>query len=174
MENVKKKKINLVEIYPVIQETIDNGGNVQLPVTGKSMYPLLHWGRDSVELVKCEKPERGDIIFYLRDNGQFVLHRIIGTDEKGYVLCGDNQWHKEYGIQDHHIIAVVKSITRKGKKIEMTNIPYRIYSKIWMVLMPLRRFIIPVVQKSRYYFKKVLLKLGLGKIFVKLGLMKKL
>ena len=108
----KKQKINLIEIYPIIKEKIDNGGTVQLPITGKSMRPLLVWGRDTVEIVKCDNPKKGDIIFYLRDNGQFVLHRIIGTDENGYVLCGDNQWVKEYGIKDHNIVAVVACYRR--------------------------------------------------------------
>lgn len=170
----KKQKINLIEIYPIIKEKIDNGGTVQLPITGKSMRPLLVWGRDTVEIVKCENPKKGDIIFYLRDNGQFVLHRIIGTDENGYVLCGDNQWVKEYGIKDHNIIAVVRSITRKGKVIEVTNIPYRIYSSVWMTMMPVRKPILRFTRKVKPVLKKILLELGLGKLFVKLGLMNNL
>ncbi len=170
----KKQKINLIEIYPIIKEKIDNGGTVQLPITGKSMRPLLVWGRDTVEIVKCDNPKKGDIIFYLRDNGQFVLHRIIGTDENGYILCGDNQWVKEYGIEDRHIIAVVRSITRKGKIIEVTNITYRIYSNVWMAMMPVRKPILRFTRKVKPVLKKILLKLGLGKLFVKLGLMNNL
>ena len=50
MENVNKKKISLDEIYPIIKEKIENGGTVQLPITGTSMLPLLVWGRDTVDL----------------------------------------------------------------------------------------------------------------------------
>lgn len=170
----KKQKINLIEIYPIIKEKIDNGGTVQLPITGKSMRPLLVWGRDTVEIVKCDNPKKGDIIFYLRDNGQFVLHRIIGTDENGYILCGDNQWVKEYGIKDHNIIAVVRSITRKGKVVQVTNIPYRIYSNVWMAMMPVRKPILLTSRKVKPVLKKIVIKLGLGKLFVKLGLMNNL
>ena len=132
MENTQKQKVALKEIYPMIKEKIDNGGTVKLPITGTSMLPLLVWGRDSVDIIKCENPKKGDIIFYLRDNGQFVLHRIVGVDEKGYILCGDNQWRLEYGIRNSNIIAVVTSITRKGKTFEVTNLPYIIYSKLWI------------------------------------------
>lgn len=170
----KKQKINLIEIYPVIKEKIDNGGTVQLPITGRSMRPLLVWGRDTVEIIKCENPKKGDIIFYLRDNGQFVLHRIIGTDDNGYVLCGDNQWVKEYGIKDHNIIAVVRSITRKGKVFEVTNIPYRIYSNIWMAMMPVRKPVLRFSRKLKTVLKKIILGLGLGKLFLKLGLINNL
>lgn len=174
MEKSQKQKVALKEIYPMIKEKIDNGGMVKLPITGISMRPLLVWGRDTVDIVKCENPKKGDIIFYLRDNGQFVLHRIVGIDEKGYVLCGDNQWILEHGIEDRHIIAVVKSITRKGKIFNVTNISYRIYSSLWMALLPVRKIIIPIVRKSKHYLKKIIVKLGLGKIFVKLGLMNKI
>ncbi len=171
----KKQKINLIEIYPVIKEKIDNGGTVQLPITGKSMRPLLVWGRDTVEIVKCENPKKGDIIFYLRDNGQFVLHRIIGTDEKGYVLCGDNQWVKEYGINDQHIIAVVRSITRKGKVFDVSkNIPYKTYSNVWMAMMPIRKPVLRFTRKVKPVLKKIIIKLGLGKLFLKLGLINNL
>ena len=131
MENTQKKTVALKEIYPMIKEKIDDGGVVKLPITGISMRPLLVWGRDTVDLVKCEAPKKGDIIFYLRDNGQFVLHRIVGVNNNGYILCGDNQWVLEYGIEDRHIIGVVNSITRKGKTFDMTNISYRIYSNLW-------------------------------------------
>lgn len=174
MENTQKQTVALKEIYPMIKEKIDNGGIVRLPITGISMRPLLVWGRDTVDLIKCENPKKGDIIFYLRDNGQFVLHRIVGVDENGYILCGDNQWHLEYRISDRHIIAVVTSITRKGKTFDMTNVTYRIYSNLWMALLPLRKIIIPLVRKTKHYLKKIIVKLGLGKLFVKLGLMNKI
>lgn len=153
MENMNKKKISLDEIYPVIKEKIDNGGTVQLPITGTSMNPLLYWGRDSVELVKCDNPKKYDIIFYRRDNGQFVLHRIVGKDEKGFILCGDNQVKKEYGITESHIIAVVKSITRKGKTISISKASYKLYYKLWTLILPLRNLILVPMRKIKGLFK---------------------
>ena len=163
MENTQKHKVALKEIYPMIKEKIDNGGIVKLPITGTSMLPLLVWGRDSVDIIKCENPKKGDIIFYLRDNGQFFLHRIIGEDENGYVLCGDNQWYKETGIKDHNIIAVVTSITRKGKTFDVTKLSYRFYSKLWMILLPFRKTILALSRKPKYYLKKILVKLKIMK-----------
>lgn len=170
---MKKQKVSLIEIYPMIKEKIDNDGTVKIPITGTSMRPLLVAGRDTVDLIKCENAKKGDIIFYLRDNGQFVLHRIVGVDDNGYILCGDNQWDLEHGILDRHIIAVVTSITRKGKTFDMNNVPYRIYSSVWMTVLPLRKFILLVARKPKYYLKKIITKLGLKNMFVKLGLMNK-
>ena len=152
MENLNKKKISLQEIYPVIKEKLQNGGTVQIPITGTSMNPLLYWGRDSVELVKCENPQKYDIIFYRRDNGQFVLHRIVGKNDKGFILCGDNQVKKEYGITENHIIAVVKSITRKGKTFTVDKVSYKLYVKLWTLILPIRNlFLVPMRKIKRLF-----------------------
>ena len=124
MENVNKKKISLDEIYPIIKEKIENGGTVQLPITGTSMLPLLVWGRDTVELTKCENPQKYDIIFYRRDDGHFVLHRIVGKNENGFILCGDNQFILEYGITDKHIIGVVCEMNIDGKSVSVDDEEY--------------------------------------------------
>lgn len=153
MENSIKKKISLDEIYPVIKEKIDIGGTVQLPITGTSMLPLLVWGRDTVELTKCENPQKYDIIFYRRDDGAFVLHRIVGKNENGFILCGDNQVQKEYGITDKHIIAVVKSITRKGKIFNVDKFSYKFYVKLWTLILPFRNIILIPMRKIKGLLK---------------------
>ena len=153
MENLNKKKISLDEIYPIIKEKLQSGGTVQLPITGTSMNPLLYWGRDSVELIKCENAKKYDIIFYRRDNGQFVLHRVVGKNKDGYILCGDNQVKKEYGIQDKHIIAVVKSITRNGKTFSVDKSIYMLYVKLWTLILPFRNIILVPIRKIKGLFK---------------------
>lgn len=153
MENMNKKKISLDEIYPIIKEKIETGGTVQLPITGTSMNPLLYWGRDTVELIKCENPQKYDIIFYRRDDGHFVLHRIVGENKNGFILCGDNQVKKEYGIQNKHIIAVVKSITRKGKTFSVNNFLYKLYVILWTLILPLRNLILVPIRKIKGLLK---------------------
>lgn len=153
MGNINKKKISLDEIYPVIKEKIENGGTVQLPITGTSMLPLLVWGRDTVELIKCENPQKYDIIFYRRDDMSFVLHRIVGKDEKGFILCGDNQVQKEYGINESHIIAVVKSITRKGKSFSIDKFSYKLYVRLWTLILPFRNIILVPIRKIKGLLK---------------------
>lgn len=153
MENNNKKKISLQEIYPIIKEKLEVGGTVQLPITGTSMNPLLYWGRDTVELIKCDNPQKYDIIFYRRDDGSFVLHRIVGKNDKGFILCGDNQVKKEYGITDKNIIAVVKSITRKGKTFSVDKALYKLYVKLWTLILPLRNIILVPMRKLKGLFK---------------------
>ena len=147
MNNENKKRISLEELYPAIKESLDTGGTVELPITGTSMLPLLVQGRDTVLIKKADTVKKGDIIFYRRDDGHFVLHRIVGKDEKGYILCGDNQWKKEYGILERHIIAVVKTVNRKGKDIKTDNFGYMLYSSLWMLVLPIRKYILYISRK---------------------------
>lgn len=153
-ENVKK--VALEEIYPIIKEQLENGGTVGLPITGTSMLPLLVQGRDSVTLTKTDKIKINDIIFYRRDNGAFVLHRIIGIDDNGhYILCGDNQWVKEYGIKDHNIIGVVTQIKRDGKIIDINDKKYVKYCNRWLKLMPIRKTLVKILTILRAIKRKM-------------------
>lgn len=153
--NGNTKKVALEELYPIIKEQLESGGNVKIPITGTSMLPLLVQGRDFVVLKSCEKAEINDIIFYRRDNGAFVLHRIIGIDNKGYVLCGDNQWVKEYGIKDHNIIGVVSEIYRDGKAIKIDDKKYIKYYKRWLKLFPIRKPLIRILTILRAIKRKM-------------------
>ncbi len=137
-------KYKLSDLLPVINQTLESGGTFTLPVTGTSMLPLLREKRDSVTLKKAALPlKKGDLPLYRRADGAFVLHRVIGRDDRGYVLCGDNQFDLERGIADTNIIGITTGITR-GKHEFSVNAPlYRAYVRLWTALVgvryPLRR-----------------------------------
>ena len=59
---------------------------------------------------------------YKRDNGKHILHRVLKVRRDDYVMCGDNRWAKEYGIQDRHIIGVLTAVIRNGKEINAVRI----------------------------------------------------
>lgn len=152
-ENVKK--VALEEIYPVIKEQLESGGTVRLPITGTSMLPLLVQGRYFVTLSRAENVKINDIIFYRRDNGAFVLHRIIGIDDKGYILCGDNQWVKEFGITDKNIIGVVTVINRDGKDIGVDDEKYVKYCNRWLKLFPIRKPLVKLLTILRAVKRRI-------------------
>ena len=152
-ENVKK--VALKELYPIIKEQLESGRTVALPITGTSMLPLLVAGRDYEILSYVTNPNINDNIFYRRDNGQFVLHRIIGIDENGYILCGDNQWVKEYGVKSHNIIGVVTEINRDGKNFNVNDENYIKYYKRWLKLFPIRKPLIKLMTIFRAIKRKM-------------------
>ena len=88
--------------------------------------------------------EKDAIPFYRRNDGAFVLHRKVGEDENGYVMCGDNQWVREHGITDKNIIGEVAFITRKGKTFSVGSRRYRLYVKLWKLLFPIRKYIVKI------------------------------
>ena len=73
-----------------------------------------------------------------------MLHRKVGEDENGYVMCGDNQWVREHGITDKNIIGEVAFITRKGKTFSVSSRRYRLYVKLWKFLFPVRKYIVKI------------------------------
>ena len=121
--------VSLKEFWPVMREVIESGGEFTFFPHGSSMLPLIREGVDKVVLVKPRDIKLGDVVFYQRDNGQFVLHRIVKIKNGDYIMCGDNQCTLEYGITDNHILAKMKAFVRDGKTIDETNKKYRRYIK---------------------------------------------
>lgn len=122
------------------EEIIEQQGVLVYTNTGTSMMPLLRQHRDL--LVIKPKPEgrlhRLDVPLYKRDNGQYIMHRVIWVRKNDYVMCGDNQWYPERGIQDRHIIGILDAVVRDGKTIPLRSTPehptvpfkYRLYSRL--------------------------------------------
>ncbi len=141
---MKNEKISLSSLLPFIEEAFERGATFKIPITGTSMNPLFYEKRDFVFIKKPEFPlEVGDIPLYRRLNGQFVLHRIVGKDDYGYILCGDNQFILEYGITDKNIIGVVCEMNINGKLIGVNEPEYlkhkEKYIKNVSIRYPLRR-----------------------------------
>ena len=87
-----------------------------LPVVGGSMGPYLASGRDAVVLAPMgERACRvGDICLYRRDNGAYILHRIVGRRGDTYTFAGDAQTTREYGIRKEQLLGCVTAVVRKG------------------------------------------------------------
>ncbi len=114
------QKLNMESLLPFIEEAFNRGLDFQIPITGTSMNPLLYQNRDFVKIVKPQLPLKlGDIPLYRRNDGAFVLHRVVAIKDDGeYVMCGDNQFLLEFGITDENIIGVVKTLIIDGKEID--------------------------------------------------------
>lgn len=133
------KKVTMRELSPLLAEVLENAGEVILTITGNSMLPLLRHRRDKVCLVKLDgKLKKYDIPLFLRADGKFILHRIVGVKADGYVIIGDNQYLKEYQVQHSQVIGVVKGFWRKGRYISCDDYGYRVYSRLWVYGYPFR------------------------------------
>lgn len=144
MNRIPTITVPMESLAEVITLQLENGGRANLTVTGSSMMPLFYNRRDSVVLIPADKPQKkGEIILYRRDNGQYVLHRIIRVRNGEYTCSGDNQYEEETVLQ-HQLIGVVDSFVRKGKHYDRNHPGYRLYQAVWVGLFPLRRIYIKV------------------------------
>lgn len=125
---------------PLIQEALSSGRSVQIYPMGTSMLPMLRQKVDSVVLSPITgKLRKYDIPLYQRDNGKYVLHRIVGVGET-YTCMGDNQYAQEPGIRDDQLIAVVTAFYRGEKKHSVTSLSHWLYCRAWYHSRHLRKF----------------------------------
>ncbi len=123
-------------LYPILKEEIDRGNSFSFTAFGSSMHPFIRGGTDRVTLSPVtEKLRAGDVVFYRRQNGMFVLHRIIRVKKNGFDLCGDNQYWLESGIRPEQVIAIMTKLEKK----EQILYPFSLKSRIWRLFLPFRR-----------------------------------
>lgn len=147
-------KIPMEELAKILQLQIDTAGSARLTVTGSSMLPMLHHGKDTVTLSPVhEPPGKGDLALYRRDDGAYVLHRILRPVRDGYLCCGDNQWQTEV-IRGDQLLALVTGFTRNGVARLTTHWGYRLYVWLWVGLHPVRRYILAVRRRLGRLWRK--------------------
>ena len=128
---LEKKSTRLEDIMPVIREELERGGSVRIHPMGVSMLPMIRQGKDSVVLSSLpDKLKKYDVILYQRENGQFVLHRLV-RQKSGYVFWSDNGFEHECGIERLQMIARVSSFYRGDKQIDVEKCSYRLYCRLW-------------------------------------------
>ena len=136
MNSSKIKKTELDQLMPLIREGLSAGKSVRFSPSGTSMLPMLREGIDSVVLSPVlKKLKKYDVVLYRRDNGQYILHRIIKV-EHTYTCVGDNQFYQEKDLHHDQMIAVVTSFYRNKKEIQASNFLYRFYYHFWHYIRP--------------------------------------
>lgn len=141
MAEIKQIETRLDELMPLMLECLSEGKSFRFSPRGISMLPLLREGKDSVLLSPVpEKLRKYDIPLYRRDNGKYVLHRIIKAENGLYTCIGDNQFSCESGIRREQVIAVVTGFYRGEKRHSTGGAGYMIYCRLWHISRPLRHF----------------------------------
>lgn len=141
MTDAVSKSVSIQELGPIIAQSVAAGGTAELTVTGRSMLPLLLDRVSRVKLVAITEPVRGDIIFYRRDNGVYVLHRLLECCGDGtYTMCGDGQTALEPRLRREQLIACVESFARRGKWRSCDAPLYKLWWRIHVADRPIRSF----------------------------------
>ena len=151
------KGIQLVamdELVPLFKEQLSLGGKVSFTPRGNSMKPMLRHGVDSVEL-SCvpDRIRKYDLPLYRRDNGKYVLHRVVGVGDS-YTCIGDNQYFTEKGVQKSQMVAVVTAFTRNGREYSVDGIGYKLYCRLWHFSRFPRRVLRGILYRARRVLKR--------------------
>ena len=129
--HTEKILLSIQDIIPPIENKLAVGGSVEMTVPGNSMKPTLLDRVSIVRLTGITSPKRGDMILYRRDNGVYVLHRIVKACSDGtFVFCGDAQYRLEKGIHRDQLIGVVTDFSRRGKWISCDDPLYRCWWRV--------------------------------------------
>ena len=135
-----------------IERSIKELGYAVVPITGTSMLPLLKEGRDLVELEPCsqERLKKGNVVLYKKNDGTLVLHRIIKTENgEFFTVLGDHQFKNAERVNKNQIIAVACGFFIKGRYVNEKTRWYRLYKKIWLCNLNVRRIILAVLSLKK-------------------------
>lgn len=145
------------DALPVMRELLASGASFPIRVTGNSMVPFLHHGKETVTVAPVTRPLRkGDIVFYTRGTKNtvhaegkpgegpavesepiLILHRVYRLTDYGFIALGDAQMKKE-PVSTSQVLGVVTEVRKSGKCYSEDRIFHRFLVTLWRWLYPLR------------------------------------
>ena len=136
------KQVDTREYVSVLREIAEEGKVVSMLIAGSSMAPFLCHNRDYIYFTKPERElRRGDMVFYQRDSGRYVMHRIYRVKHEGYYMVGDAQTQIEGPLRRDQIFAVITQVKRDGKMIRPGDFWWEFFEHIWIRIVPARRIV---------------------------------
>ena len=122
-----------------LRELAEQGHEVSMVITGSSMAPFLIHQRDTICFRAPDRPlRRGEMVFFQRDSGQYVMHRICRVESGAFYLVGDGQTDIEGPIRRDQIFGLVTKVERKGRTLVPGDFWWEFFARVWLRLIPLR------------------------------------
>ena len=141
--------IYIAEYDALIREVLASDGEFRLYPHGTSMLPLIRQGVDSVALRSLDRPPRKfDILFYQRQDGSYILHRVKKVTSDGLAMWGDNHTMLEYGVTEDMIIGYAARIFRGETELDCQSFRYRLYLWLWQ-FKAIRNLVLPIAYHLR-------------------------
>lgn len=133
------KRVDTIEYVSMLRELTEQGKEVSLLISGSSMSPFLIHERDYICFKKPERElKKGDMVFFQRENGQYVMHRIWKKKKDGFYMAGDGQQEIEGPIKREQIFAIITKVQRKGKWMGPGSFWWEFFEHVWIHLIPVR------------------------------------
>lgn len=143
------------QLMPLIAELLENKQTVKITATGRSMLPFLRPERDAVELENrsYETIRPLDMVLIQRQDGQYILHRVIKISSVEFYLVGDAQRIIEGPLRPDQVIGVVKTVWWKGHEINPRSKGYLMLAWLWMQCLPCRHLLLRIGGKVKRVVK---------------------
>ena len=146
------KVVDTREYLSMLRSLVEEGQEVSMLITGSSMSPFLIHHRDTIYFKHPDRPLRkGDMVFFKRQSGQYVMHRIYKVKKDGYYLIGDGQMIIEGPIQRNQIFALVTKVQRKGKWLKPGDFWWEFFAHIWINSISMRHVAIWLYSRRKQY-----------------------
>ena len=136
------REVDTQEYVSMLKDLVEEGHQVSLLISGSSMAPFLIHRRDTVYFKKPDRAlKEGDIVFYRRANGRYVMHRIRWIRQDGYYMIGDGQTQTEGPLKREQIFGLITAVKRKDKLIRPGDFWWEFFARVWLRIIPLRGLI---------------------------------
>ena len=127
-----------------ITDLLEEGHTATLRVRGNSMRPFLEDRRDSIVLTHVTHINIGDAVLAEIAPGKYVFHRIIAIDGENVTLMGDGNVRGTESCTKADVKANALAVIRKGKEYSTEGKRWKRYSRLWMRLTPVRRWLLAI------------------------------
>lgn len=133
-------EVDTREYVTALKEMVEQGMEVSMTIFGTSMEPFLIDKRDKIYFRKPEgKIKKGDMVFYRRESGAYVMHRVMKVKKHQYYLAGDHQTFLEGPIESTLIFAKVVAVERAGVWLTEKDRLWKFYAGWWRRLFRVRK-----------------------------------
>ena len=130
------------EYVSVLKDMVEQGMEVSMTVAGTSMEPFLVHNRDKIYFRKPEGTiKKGDMVFYQRETGAYVMHRVMKVKKQQYYTAGDHQTFLEGPIGKKQIFAKVVSVEKDGVWLTEKDKRWKFYAVWWRRLFWVRKVV---------------------------------
>lgn len=133
-------------VFEEAEAILRRGGTVKLRLVGNSMFPFLRGGCDTVVIVPVSTKalRRGSVVLF-RYRGEYLLHRITGQCDGLFRLCGDGVCGPGETAHPADICGLLLRVERPGGSIiSCCSFRWRLSSAVWMLLRPVRRYVLAI------------------------------
>ena len=143
-------------LMPEYEALLRQGAELPLVVSGESMLPFLRPGLDTVYLkAAAGAPRRGEIAFYRRFDGSYILHRVSRSEGERCWFLGDAQTRVEGPLPAGCVFACVTAVRRGERLVRPGDMLWRFFTGPWLRCTRLRPRLLKMYRTLFYKPKRM-------------------